>query len=324
MTDLDDAIPLALISGPDRWPARRQQFAERVRNRELLMMPGVSDALSARLVQYAGFDAAYVTGAGIANLQYAIPDIGLLGLEEVAAVARRVCDAVRIPMLIDADTGYGGTLAAMRTVHTLEAAGAAAIQLEDQVSPKRCGHFGGQNVIGTEEMVAKIRAMLAARCDDNLILIARTDALGVLGEDEAIRRGQAYLDAGADALFVEAPRTVEQLDRIGREFAGVPLVANVVEGGLTPQLSAPELADLGFTIVLFANFLMRVVAKTATRALSVLHDTGDSRGLADEMLTWTERQELVELHIFQSLEQRLELTVSNGQHPVPRSDGRAS
>jgi 2-methylisocitrate lyase-like PEP mutase family enzyme len=263
----------------------------------------VTDALAARLADQAGFEACYATGAGLANVQYGIPDVGLIGLDEVADSVRRITSVLGLPLLVDADTGYGGPLSVMRTVHMLENAGAAGVQIEDQAAPKRCGHFDRHLLVENTEMQAKIRAAVAARGDANLLIVARTDALGVLGADEAIRRGQDYLKAGADVLFIEAPRTVEQLARVGAEFEGVPLIANVVEGGLTPQLSARELGDLGYTVILFANFLMRIMAKAGQHALSVLRDSGDSRPLADSMLTWAERQNLVDLDLFTAIDE---------------------
>ncbi len=295
-------LPVSLLADTGRAARSRRWLTQRLSDRTPMVMPGVSDPLGARLVERAGFETSYITGAGIANVQYGIPDIGLLGLDEIATVVRRVSDTVSIPLIVDADTGYGAPLSVMRTVHTLEAAGASAIQLEDQAMPKKCGHFDQHSLIDSREMSAKIASAVAARADDNLVIIARTDALGVLGVDEALRRGHLYLEAGADALFVEAPRSVEQLEQIGREFAGVPLVANIVEGGRTPQLSAAELGELGFNLILFANFLMRIMAKAGQSALSTLHETGDSRALADVMLTWAERQELVQLDLFDALE----------------------
>jgi 2-methylisocitrate lyase-like PEP mutase family enzyme len=295
-------LPNILSPDPRRFPQAREELARRLRSRELTVLPGVTDPLTARLAEQAGFPACYATGAGIANVQYGIADVGLLGLDEVVHVVRRLSDAVALPVVVDADTGYGGPLSVMRTVHMLEAAGAAAIQLEDQAMPKRCGHFDRHRLVDSAEMAAKVRAAVAARADDNTLIIGRTDALGVLGIDEAIRRGHDYLAAGADVLFVEAPHTIGQLERIGREFTGVPLVANMVEGGRTPQLSASELGELGYSVIVFANLLMRIMAKAAQSALSILHDTGDSRSLVNAMLSWSERQQLVELDRFTALE----------------------
>jgi 2-methylisocitrate lyase-like PEP mutase family enzyme len=307
-TPIND-LPTFLGPDPDRFVSARAELAARIRAREPLVLPGVSDPLSARLAERAGFKGCYATGAGIANVQYGIPDIGLIGFDEVIAVVRRITESVPLPLVVDADTGFGATLSVMRTVHLLERAGAAAVQIEDQSMPKRCGHFGLHELVDTREMVAKIRAAVAARADPNLLIIGRTDALGVLGIDEAIRRGHAYHEAGADVLFIEAPHSVRQLEQIGSEFAGIPLVANVVEGGLTPQLSASELSDLGFSIALFANFLMRVMAKAGQSALEALYASGDSRPFSETMLSWVQRQELVGLEQFQALEDYFESPV---------------
>jgi 2-methylisocitrate lyase-like PEP mutase family enzyme len=275
---------------------RRAALRKALRAQEPLIVPGITDALGARLVERAGFAAAYATGAGIANAQFGLADIGLVSLGELAGQAGRVIDATGLPVIVDADTGFGSALSVMRTTHLLETAGAAGIQLEDQRMPKRCGHFDGHELVETGEMAAKVTAAARARtAADGMVIVARTDASGVLGLDEAIRRGHAYLQAGADVLFIEAPRTEEELARIGAEFAGVPLVANVVEGGKTPQLPAGELHKLGFTVILFANFLMRVMAKAGQEALAHLRDSGDTRDYSERTLGWADRQTLFAL-----------------------------
>lgn len=283
--------------GPGRSAAeRRAAFRKALKARDPLVVPGVTDALGVRLVERAGFAAAYATGAGIANAQFGLADIGLVSLGELVGQASRVIDATGLPVIVDADTGFGGALSVMRTTHLLETAGAAGIQLEDQKMPKRCGHFDGHELVDTGEMVAKVTAATRARgAADGLVIVARTDARGALGLDEAIRRGHAYLEAGADALFIEAPRTEEELARIGAEFAGVPLVANIVEGGKTPQLPAGELHKLGFTVILFANFLMRVMAKAGEEALAHLRNSGDTRDFSERTLDWADRQALFAL-----------------------------
>jgi 2,3-dimethylmalate lyase len=283
--------------GPGR-PAQERRAALRtaLSAPEPLIVPGVTDALGARLAERAGFAAAYATGAGIANAQFGLADIGLVSLGELTGQAGRIIDATGLPVIVDADTGFGSALSVMRTTHLLETAGAAAIQLEDQKMPKRCGHFDGHELVGTAEMVAKVTAAAMARtAADGLVIVARTDARGVLGLDEAIRRGHAYLKAGADVLFLEAPRTEAELARIGAEFAGVPLVANIVEGGKTPQLSAGELRALGFTVILFANFLMRVMAKAGQEALAHLRARGDTRDYSERTMVWADRQALFAL-----------------------------
>lgn len=266
------------------------------------IVPGVANALTARLAAQAGFECCFVTGAGVANTQFGLPDVGLISMTEVDYEATRIIDAVDLPVIVDADTGYGGPLSVMRTVHTFERSGAAAIQIEDQVSPKRCGHFDGQTLVDVEEMVAKIHAARHARSDPELVIIARTDACAVEGLDQALARASRYVDAGADAIFVEAPQTLEELCRIPTELPDVPIIVNVVEGGKTPQLPADELEALGYRIVLHANLLLRVTVRAAQSALSYLHENRETAGLTDRMITWEERQRLVNLKAFDDLE----------------------
>lgn len=263
-----------------------------------LVVPGVANALSARLVQRSGFDAFFVTGAGLANSEYALPDIGLLSLTDLCAEASKILDATDLPTIIDADTGYGGPLSVMRTVQHLEKLGAAAIQIEDQVMPKRCGHFDNKAVIDCHSMTQKVRAACEVRSDPNLVLIARTDARAVNGLDDAIRRALAYVDAGADAIFVEAPETVDELAQIGQALKGIPLVVNIVEGGRTPALSPVDLADLGFNVILYANFLLRAMLYAGEQALLHLRDTGMSEGFPLSILPWERRQNLVDLDLY--------------------------
>jgi 2-methylisocitrate lyase-like PEP mutase family enzyme len=266
------------------------------------VLPGATDALGVRLIESAGFDAAYATGAGLANAQYGVPDIGLISLGEVSDHVDRMASATTLPLVVDADTGFGNPVMAMRTARRLERAGAAALQLEDQEMPKRCGHFDHHALIPAEHMQAKLVAVRQALEDPATVIIARTDARSVHDIDEAIRRGHAYVEAGADVLFVEAPRTVEELERVGRELRGVPLVVNVVEGGKTPQLSLAEYRDLGFGVVLFANFLMRATIRSGAEALAHLRATGETASYAGRIATWQERQELFHLPQFSAAE----------------------
>jgi 2-methylisocitrate lyase-like PEP mutase family enzyme len=271
------------------------------------VLPGVSDALGARLVERCGFDAVYATGAGIANAQFGVADVGLIDLGSVTGQVERISDSTALPLIVDADTGFGGPLSVMRTVHLLERAGAAGIQLEDQQMPKRCGHFDGHQLVDASEMVAKIHAVRQAGADTDdgaLVLVARTDARSAVGLDEALRRGHAYLRAGADVLFVEAPRSAEELARIGAEFTGVPLVANIVEGGKTDQLSVAELHGLGFRVMLYANFLMRAMAHAGREALTYLREHGETNGYADRILSWEQRQDLFALPELTALDDR--------------------
>lgn len=267
-----------------------------------LVLPGVTDAMGARLVEQTGFAAGYLTGAGLANATYGMPDIGLISLAEVAAHVDRVAASARIPLVVDADTGYGNALSVMRTAQMLERSGAAGIQLEDQEMPKRCGHFDHHSLIPGEHMAAKIVAARQALQDDETVIIARTDARSVHGIDEAISRAKVFVEAGADVLFVEAPRTVEELELVGRELAGTPLLVNVVEGGKTPQLSLPEYERLGFTVVLFANYLMRSMMLAGQEALAHLASAGETGSRVKRMATWQQRQELFNLPQFSEAE----------------------
>jgi 2-methylisocitrate lyase-like PEP mutase family enzyme len=271
---------------------------------EPLVVPGATDALGARLVERAGFAACYATGAGAANVAWGVPDVGLPTLTEMAEHVGRMARAVGVPVIADADDGYGGPLSVMRTVAALEAAGAAAVQLEDQASPKRCGHFVGKRLVPVEEMVAKLLAANRVRTEGTVV-IARTDAVAVEGFDAAVARARLYAEAGADVLFVEAPETMEQLRALPRLLPDRPLVANVVPGGRTPELSSAELAERGFHVVLHANLLMRTMVHSGQRALEYLAATGTSAGWEDAMLPWGDRQELVQLSLYDALEEDL-------------------
>ena len=270
---------------------------------EPLVLPGAADALTARLVEQAGFGAVYATGAGIANVLLGVPDIGLTTMTELADQVARIVAAVGIPVVADIDTGFGNALNARRAVAEFERAGVAAIQIEDQTFPKRCGHFRGKDVVPLEEMLAKLEAVIDARRDPSLVVIARTDVLAVAGFEAAVERGVAYARAGADVVFVEAPTDREQLAALpGRIDA--PLLVNMVEGGRTPLLGAAELGALGYRIVLFANTTLRVAARAAAEALAELREIGDARGLQDRMLAWDDRQALVGLPEYEALAER--------------------
>jgi 2-methylisocitrate lyase-like PEP mutase family enzyme len=268
-----------------------------------LVLPGCADALTARLAQGAGFEAVYATGAGIANTLLGQPDVGLTTMTEVVAQVERMCEAVELPVVADIDTGFGNAINARRAVRAFERAGVAAVQVEDQVFPKRCGHFDGTAVIGLDEMLGKLRAVLDARIDASLVVIARTDALAADGFDGAVERALAFAAAGADLVFVEGPVDREELAVLPQRVPA-PLVANMVEGGRTPLLPAAELGAMGYRIVLFANTALRVAAAAVRDALGELRRTGDSTGLLDKMLSWDERQSLVGLAEIEALERR--------------------
>jgi 2,3-dimethylmalate lyase len=260
----------------------------------LILAPGAFDALSARLIEQAGFDVVYMTGSGAANSFLGQPDVGLTTMTEMANQAARICAAVDLPVVADADTGYGGPLNVRRTVQEYERAGVAGLHIEDQTFPKRCGHFEGKTVIPIEEAVARIRAALAARRDPDLVIIARTDAAAVEGLDAAIRRAHAYEDAGADMLFVEAPHGVDELRTIGRSFR-VPLIANMVEGGATPVLPAAELEAMGFKLVLHAGALLRASALAIQEVLAHLREHRSTLGIEQRLVSFDERNRITDL-----------------------------
>lgn len=286
-------------------------FADRPSLRELLdrgerlVIPGVPDALTARLAERAGFAACYVSGAGYANSQLALPDVGLVSREEITRHLGRVALACGIPVVADGDTGFGGPIAVMHTVRAFELAGAAGIQLEDQQIPKRCGHFDGKKVVSTHDMVTHVRAAKLGGSAD-FVVIARTDARATEGINAAIDRARAYADAGADVVFVEAPQSLDEIELVARKLGDLPLVINVVEGGRTPQVTADDYFQMGYRIVLFANFLMRTMMAGAAEALGHLRSTGETHTRADTMLSWRDRQELVGLAHVEQLEEFLE------------------
>jgi 2-methylisocitrate lyase-like PEP mutase family enzyme len=247
--------------------------------------PGGYDALSAALVAEGGFEAAYLSGASIAYTKLGRPDIGLVSAAEVADTIAHIRERVDIPLIVDADTGFGNALNVQRTIKTFERMGASAIQVEDQLMPKRCGHLTGKSMIPGNEMVGKIKAALDARVDQNTVIIARTDAIGVEGFGPAMDRAEAYLEAGCDVLFIEAPASLDQLRQVSRQFSGrIPLLANMVEGGATPILSADALDELGFRIVIYPGALVRAIVWTTQRLLASLRENGTTAEYRDRML----------------------------------------
>jgi 2-methylisocitrate lyase-like PEP mutase family enzyme len=282
---------------------RRAAFRERVAARNALLMPGAFNAMSARVVADLGFEAIYITGAGLTNMSLGLPDLGFIGLDEIAAHTSRIRDAVDLPIVVDADTGFGNALNVRHTVRTLERAGADAIQLEDQVMPKKCGHFAGKAVVSTSEMVGKIRAAVDAREDGNFQIIARTDACAVEGFDAAIERARAFVEAGADILFVEAVETREQIASLPK-LLDAPQLINIVIGGKTPVTGRDELATLGFGLVLYANAALQGAVKGMQTALSSLK----AQGRLDEdpavVAPFSERQRLVNKPFFDELDRK--------------------
>lgn len=265
-----------------------------------LLLPGAPNALTARLLEECGFEAVYVSGAGIANSYLGAPDIGLLTLSELVNHVAAMRDAVAVPLVVDADTGFGNPLNVRRTVRSLERAGANAIQIEDQVEPKRCGHFAGKQVVSPADMVRKIEMALDSRTSDDLLIIARTDACAVNGLPDACERANLYREAGADLIFVESPSTEEELAEITRRIPG-PHVVNMVEGGLTPILPLERLAELGFSVVLYANSAMRAAIAGMREVMNHLLEYGDTSAVSRQLASWGDRQELVRLPFFDAL-----------------------
>ncbi len=274
---------------------------EIVSRRQAVLAPGAANALFARIIEDLGFECVYVTGAGIANMALGAPDIGLTSLDDIAQTVSRIADAVALPLIVDADTGFGNEVNTWRTMKVLERAGAAAIQLEDQEFPKRCGHFNGKSVVALDAMLPKIRAAADARTRDTLI-IARTDALAVEGIDAALDRADAFIEAGADLCFVEAPRDAEQMRRIAQ--LRVPQVANIVHGGKTPPLPQAELADMGFGIVLYANAALQAAVRASVEVLGSLKATGSLDAVHDKLASFEERQAAVAKDRWDALEQQ--------------------
>ncbi len=266
---------------------KRLSLKMRLSQAPAVLAPGAYDALSALLAEQAGFEAVYLSGASIAYTQLGRPDIGLLSLDQVADVTARVRDRVAIPLIVDADTGFGNALNVRHTVRTLERAGANAIQLEDQTAPKRCGHLAGKELIRAAEMAGKVRAAVDARASAETLIIARTDAIAVEGFERALERAALYCEAGADVLFVEAPQSIEQMERLGRAFPDAVLLANMVEGGKTPLLTSDQLQDLGFRLVISPGSMVRAFTFMAQAFLRQLHDDGATANMRDRMLDFT-------------------------------------
>lgn len=253
----------------------------------IVVAPGAYDALTARLVERAGFPAVYLSGAGVSYTHLASPDLGLVTLDEMVARASAITDRVGIPVIADGDTGFGNALNVQRTVRAYEGAGLAGIQLEDQTFPKRCGHLDGKEVVGAEEMAGKIRAAVDARRDGSFVVIARTDAIATHGITEALKRLRRYAAAGADVLFADGPTTLEELRAIPPALPR-PAMANMVEGGRTPMLPATELGKLGYRLVIFPNSLVRLFARQGAALLEALRGSGSTDESRDRMLTFEE------------------------------------
>lgn len=283
---------------------------------ELLLAPGAYDGLTARLVELSGFPVVYATGAGVSNSQLGLADVGLVTMSEMLEQVRRMTAAVRIPVVADIDTGYGNAVNLHRAVQEFVRAGVAAVQIEDQDFPKKCGHFEGKRLVPQEEAVQKIRAAVEARGTSGLVVIARTDAIAVTGLDDALRRAQAFHAAGADALFVEAPRTREELAEIGRALPGVK-VANMVEGGRTPIVPAAELRAMGFSLALYANLVLRSGVRAMQASLKHLRTVGDSQAILDQLITMDERAQVTRKAELDALDDRFADPTARATTVVP-------
>ena len=260
----------------------------RLAQESILMAPGVYDGLTAAIAEAAGFEALYLSGAAVAYSRLGRPDIGLTTASEMADTMALIADRTALPVIIDADTGFGNALNAQRTMRSYERAGASALQVEDQTYPKRCGHLADKSLIPQQEMVGKIAAMAEARQSAETLIIARTDAIAVDGCSAATDRAEAYLEAGADVLFIEAPQSLDQLERIGQQFANrAPLLANMVEGGATPLKSAADLEALGYSIVIFPGGIVRALAHTAQDYYQSLAANGSNAPFADHMFDFS-------------------------------------
>ncbi|HEX7127710.1 MAG TPA: oxaloacetate decarboxylase [Thermodesulfobacteriota bacterium] len=281
----------------------RTRLRRRLTEGPIVVAPGAYDALVARLIEQAGFEAVYLSGAGVSYTRLGRPDIGLLSFTEMVQVCEAMAEAVGIPVIADGDTGYGNALNVQRTVRAYERAGVAAIQLEDQTFPKRCGHLSGKAVAPADEMVGKIKAACDARRDPDFLVIARTDARATDGMDEALDRARRYAEAGADVLFVEAPQSVEELRAVPPALPR-PCLANMVERGRTPLVRAADLDAMGYRIVIFPNAVTRFIARQAAGFLARLAAEGGTAGLLDEMIGFEDFNRLLGLAELRAAEER--------------------
>ena len=269
-----------------------------------VVAPGVADALGARLVAMEGFDAVYMTGFGTSLTRLGMPDVGLLTETEMVDNAARIVDASQLPVVADADTGYGNPVNVRRTIRDYERAGVAGVHLEDQQWPKRCGHLSGKRVIPTDEMIAKLKSACDARRDSDFVIIARTDAIAVEGIDAAFERAARYREAGADVLFVEAPVGVEQVKRVAERFKGVPLLYNMAASGKTPDLPADELGRLGFKLAIYPNWMLLAAIPAMQGLLRTLKAEGGIASVRDKVATFKTFTEVAGLPEVQALEAR--------------------
>jgi 2-methylisocitrate lyase-like PEP mutase family enzyme len=276
---------------------------ELVNQRRGLLVPGAGNALAARLIENAGFEAVYLSGAGLTNQFYGMPDLGFINLNDVASNTSAICNVVKIPLIVDIDTGFGNAVNVHHTVKVLERAGASAIQIEDQAMPKRCGHFAGKQLISKEEMCGKIKAAVDARVHQDFLIIARTDARTLNGLNDALDRASSYAECGADITFIEAPESIEEINIIGSQ-SFCPQLINIVIGGKTPSLPLADLSEMGFGIVLYANASLQGAVRGMTNALNHLKKHGELQEDPQLVATFDERQSAVKKEYFDKLEKK--------------------
>jgi len=269
-----------------------------------ILVPGAYDAFSAKILKQAGFKVVYMTGSGVTASLTGMPDVGILTMTEMVNQARNIVNAIDLPLICDADNGYGNPINVIRTVKEYERAGVAGIHIEDQVAPKKCGHFKGKQIISAEEMVKKIEAAIYAREDNDFLLIARTDARSVKGLDEALERARLYAEAGADMIFVESPQSIDELRIISDKLSDIPLLVNMVEGGKTPTLPFEDFQEMGFKIVLYPTSGIRAVAKILQELAGHLYRCKDTKDFEDRLVTFEGRNQITGLAHIKELEKR--------------------
>ncbi len=283
-----------------------RQFRDRLNKGGAVLLPGAANALAARIIEDMGFEAVYLSGAGLTNTYLGKPDLGFVGLQEIALHTATIRDATELPIVVDADTGFGNALNVRHTIRTLERAGASAVQLEDQMTPKRCGHFSGKDVVGLDEARSRIKAAVDARQDPNLLIVARTDARATRGYQEALDRAAAFVEDGADITFVEAPESIEEIRGIPGALKGTPQLLNLVVGGKTPIMPLAEIEEMGFALLLYANVALQGAVYGMQAALGQLkRDT-----MLDEsgpVASFRERQRVVQKDFYDELEKRYAL-----------------
>lgn len=280
-----------------------QRLKTRLARRDAMLLPGCPNALAARIAEDLGFEAAYVTGSGVTNMFLGVPDLSLITLTQLAEHVAAMREVVGLPLIVDADTGFGNAISVGHTVRVLERAGASCIQIEDQVFPKRCGHFEGKEVVPTAEFVAKIKAATDARTDPDLLIMGRTDAIACTGFEDALERANRAFEAGADCLFVEGPRSIDEVRRIPAAL-DAPALLNLVYGGDTPILTQQELARMGFAMVLYAGAAIQAAIAGMQQVLGHLLSTGSIDGVLDRVASFDERQRLVNKPLYDALEKK--------------------